>query len=168
MHEPPAPGQRHLRVAIAADHAGWALKAPLAEALAGWGHAVLDLSPGPPSPSDDYPMHALRVGHAVRSGRAERGLLLCGSGVGVAIAANKLQGVYAGPCHDTYSAHQGVEHDAMNVLALGARVVGPALALEILRAFVDARPSGEARHLRRIAMTRAIEAGTAALPPDGG
>jgi ribose 5-phosphate isomerase B len=98
------------------------------------------------------------VGEAILSGRAERGVLVCGSGVGVAITANKLSGIYAGVCHDTYSAHQGVEHDAMNVLALGARVVGEALALELLRAFLDACPSDEERHRRRIAKTRAIEA----------
>jgi ribose 5-phosphate isomerase B len=147
-----------LRVAIAADHAGVVLKGALVAALAGWGHDVLDLAPGAPVPGDDYPDHALRLGDAVRSGRAERGVLVCGSGVGVAIAANKLPGIYAGLCHDTYSAHQGVEHDAMNVLALGARVVGEALAQEIVRAFLDARPSGEERHRRRIAKTRALEA----------
>jgi ribose 5-phosphate isomerase B len=147
-----------LRVAIAADHAGVTLKEALVAALAGWGHDVLDLAPGEPTPGDDYPDHALRVGDAVRSGRAERGVLVCGSGVGVAIAANKLPGIYAGLCHDTYSAHQGVEHDAMNVLALGARVVGEALAQEIVRSFLDARPSGEERHRRRIAKTHALEA----------
>jgi len=147
-----------LRVAIAADHAGVTLKEALVAALAGWGHDVLDLAPGEPAPEDDYPDHALRLGDAVRSGRAERGVLVCGSGVGVAIAANKLPGIYAGLCHDTYSAHQGVEHDAMNVLALGARVVGEALAQEIVRAFLDARLSGEERHRRRIAKTRALEA----------
>jgi ribose 5-phosphate isomerase B len=147
-----------VRVAIAADHAGFGLKESLRAALEAWGHEVLDLVPREPAPDDDYPDHAVRVGEAVRSGRAERGLLVCGSGVGVAIAANKLPGIYAGVCHDTYSAHQGVEHDAMNVLALGARVVGEALAQELLRAFLDARPSGEERHRRRMAKTRAIEA----------
>jgi ribose 5-phosphate isomerase B len=109
---------------------------------------------------------ALRVAAALRSGRAERGVLVCGSGVGVAIAANKVPGIYAGVCHDTYSAHQGVEHDAMNVLALGARVVGVALAREILQAFLAARPSGEERHRRRVARVRAIEARAArGVPP---
>ena len=147
-----------MRVAIAADHAGFALKEALRADLTGWGHDVLDLAARAPAPDDDYPDHALRVGDAVRSGQAERGVLVCGSGVGVAIAANKLPGIYAGVCHDTYSAHQGVEHDAMNVLALGARIVGEALAREILRAFLGARPSGEERHRRRISKTRAIEA----------
>jgi ribose 5-phosphate isomerase B len=149
-----------VRVAIAADHAGFALKEALRAALEGWGHDVLDLAAREPPPEDDYPDHAVRVGDAVRSGRAERGVLVCGSGVGVAIAANKLPGIYAGVCHDTYSAHQGVEHDAMNVLALGARVVGEALARELLQAFLGARPSGEERHRRRVAKTRAIEART--------
>jgi ribose 5-phosphate isomerase B len=149
-----------MRVAIAADHAGFGLKETLRAALAGWGHDVLDLAPRQPAPDDDYPDHAVRVGEAVRSGRAERGVLVCGSGVGVAIAANKLPGIYACSCNDTYSAHQGVEHDAMNVLTLGARVVGDALAAEIVRAFVDARPSEEERHRRRVAKTRAIEART--------
>ncbi len=153
-----------MRVAIAADHAGFPLKEALRRAVEALGHEVLDLAPRAPPPEDDYPDHALRVGEAVRAGRAERGVLVCGSGVGVAIAANKLSGVYAGVCHDTYSAHQGVEHDAMNVLALGARVVGDALAQEIVRVFLDARPSGEERHLRRVAKTRAIEART----PRGG
>lgn len=147
-----------MRVAIAADHAGVALMATLRAELAVLGHEVVDLTPREPAPDDDYPDHAVRVGEAIRSGRAERGVLVCGSGVGVAIAANKLPGIYAGVCHDTYSAHQGVEHDAMNVLALGARIVGEALAREILRAFLGARPSGEERHRRRISKTRAIEA----------
>ncbi len=149
-----------MRVAIAADHAGFALKEALRAALGSFGHDAIDLVPGEPAPDDDYPDRAVQVGDAVRSGRAERGVLVCGSGVGVAIAANKLPGIYAGVCHDTYSAHQGVEHDAMNVLALGARVVGEALAREILRAFLDASPSGEERHRRRMAKTRAIEART--------
>ncbi len=147
-----------MNVAIAADHAGFALKEALAGALRNGGHEVLDLAPVAPPPDDDYPEHALRVAGALRSGRAERGILVCGSGVGVAIAANKVPGIYAGVCHDTYSAHQGVEHDAMNVLALGARVVGVALAQEILRAFLAARPSGEERHRRRVDRVRAIEA----------
>ncbi len=149
-----------MRVAIAADHAGWDLKVALQRALDVWGHQIVDLAPGRPAADDDYPDHATSVGDAIRSGRADRAVLVCGSGVGVAIAANKLPGVYAGVCHDTYSAHQGVEHDEMNVLALGARVVGEALAREIVRAFLDAIPSGERRYRRRIAKTRAIEAST--------
>ncbi len=147
-----------MRVAIAADHAGFPLKEAVRAAIEAGGHEVLDLAPSEPPPDDDYPDHAVRLGEAVRDGRAERGVLVCGSGVGVAITANKLPGIYAGVCHDTYSAHQGVEHDAMNVLALGARVVGDALAREIVQAFLGARPSGEERHRRRIAKTRAVEA----------
>ncbi len=149
-----------MRVAIAADHAGYDLKEALQHALEVWGHEVVDLVPGRPADDDDYPDHASSAGDAIRSGRADRAVLVCGSGVGVAIAANKLPGVYAGVCHDTYSAHQGVEHDEMNVLALGARVVGESLAREIVRAFLGASPSGEARHRRRIAKTRAIETRT--------
>ncbi len=147
-----------MRVAIGADHAGFALKEAVRAAIEAGGHQVLDLVAREPPPQDDYPDHAASVGEAVLSGRADRGVLVCGSGVGVAIAANKLPGIYAGVCHDTYSAHQGVEHDAMNVLALGARVVGDALAREIVRAFLDARPSAEERHRRRISKTRALEA----------
>lgn len=147
-----------MRVAVAADHAGFALKETVRAAIEAGGHQLLDLAPSEPPPQDDYPDHAASVGEAVLSGRADRGVLVCGSGVGVAIAANKLPGIYAGVCHDTYSAHQGVEHDAMNVLALGARVVGDELAREIVLAFLGARPSGEERHRRRIAKTRALEA----------
>ncbi|HET8734402.1 MAG TPA: RpiB/LacA/LacB family sugar-phosphate isomerase [Anaeromyxobacteraceae bacterium] len=155
-----------MTVALAADHAGYALKEALRGALDGGVHEVLDLSPGVPPPDDDYPEHALRVAAALRSGRAQRGVLVCGSGVGVAIAANKVPGIYAGVCHDTYSAHQGVEHDAMNVLALGARVVGAALAGEILLAFLAAHPSDEERHRRRVAQVRAIEdRATRGVPP---
>jgi ribose 5-phosphate isomerase B len=119
---------------------------------------VLDLGAHDTSPSD-YPDHALAAGRAVLDGRAERAVLVCGSGVGVAAAANKLPGVRAGMCHDHYSAHQGVEHDDMNVLALGARVVGEALAVELVDAFLAARFSGEERHVRRLAKLRALEAG---------
>jgi ribose 5-phosphate isomerase B len=147
-----------VRVAIAADHAGFALKEALRAAIEASGHEVLDLVAREPPREDDYPEHAASVGEAIRSGRAERGILVCGSGIGVAIAANKLPGIYAGVCHDTYSAHQGVEHDAMNVLALGARVVGDALAREIVQAVLRAHPSLEERHRRRIAKVRTMEA----------
>jgi ribose 5-phosphate isomerase B len=156
-----------MRVALAADHAGVALKALLRERLAAAGHEVLDLGAHDATPSD-YPDYALAVGEAVRSGRAERGVLVCGSGVGVVAAANKLPGIRAGLCHDHYSAHQGVEHDDMNVLALGARVVGEAVALEAVEAFLAARFSGEERHRRRLAKLLALEArflkGEAASP----
>jgi ribose 5-phosphate isomerase B len=109
--------------------------------------------------SSDYPDFALKIGQAVTSGAVDRGVLICGSGVGACIAANKIPGIYAGLCHDTYSAHQGVEHDAMNVLCLGARIVGAALAEELVRAFLGADFSHEERHVRRVGKVRAIEAG---------
>ncbi len=146
-----------MRIALAGDHAGYALKEKLAAHLAAGGHEVLDLGAHDESPSD-YPDHAQAAGFAVLEGRADRAVLVCGSGVGVAAAANKIPGIRAGLCHDHYSAHQGVEHDDMNVLALGARVVGDALALEIVEAFVAARFDGEERHARRVAKLRAIEA----------
>ena len=146
-----------MRIAIGADHAGFELKQRLAAHLATNGHAVLDLGALDDAPSD-YPDHAEAVGGAVANGRAERGILVCGSGVGVAAAANKIPGIRAGMCHDHYSAHQGVEHDAMNVLALGARVVGPALALELADVFLAARFDGVERHVRRVAKLEALEA----------
>ncbi len=144
-----------MRVALAADHAGFGLKERLRAHLASRGHEVLDLGAHDASPSD-YPDHAEAAGRAVLDGRAERAILVFGSGVGVSAAANKLPGIRAGLCHDAYSAHQGVEHDAMNVLALGARVVGDALALELADAFLAARFDGEARHRRRVDKIRAL------------
>ncbi len=146
-----------MRVALAADHAGFALKERLRARLASRGHEVVDLGAHDASPSD-YPDHAEAAGQAVREGRAERAILVCGSGVGVAAAANKMPGIRAALCHDHYSAHQGVEHDDMNVLALGARVVGDALALEIAETFLAARFDGEERHRQRLAKLRALEA----------
>jgi ribose 5-phosphate isomerase B len=146
-----------MKVAVAGDHAGFALKERLLAHLASRGHEVIDLGAHDASPSD-YPDHAEAAARAVLEGRAERAILVCGSGVGVAVAANKVPGILAGLCHDTYSAHQGVEHDAMNVLALGARVVGEALALEIAETFLAAKFDGEARHARRVAKVRALEA----------
>jgi transaldolase/glucose-6-phosphate isomerase len=143
-----------MRIAIGADHAGYELKEALKTALRG--HDVLDLGTNDVRPVD-YPDFAAAVGAAVRDGKAERGVVVCGSGVGASIAANKLRGVRAGLCHDTYSAHQGVEHDDMNVLVLGARVVGVELARELAHAFLGARFSGEARHRRRVAKTVALE-----------
>jgi ribose 5-phosphate isomerase B len=146
-----------MRIALAGDHAGFALKERLRARLAARGEDVLDLGARDDAPSD-YPDFALAVGTAVAEGRADRGILTCGSGVGVVAAANKIPGIRAGLCHDHYSAHQGVEHDDMNVLALGARVVGESLAFELVDAFLAARFSGEERHLRRLAKLRAIEA----------
>ncbi len=146
-----------MRVALAADHAGFALKEALRPHLASRGHEVLDLGARDDAPSD-YPDFAEAVAGALREGRADRGILACGSGVGVAAAANKVPGIRAGLCHDHYSAHQGVEHDDMNVLALGARVVGEALALEIADAFLAARFDGAERHRRRLDKLNRIEA----------
>jgi RpiB/LacA/LacB family sugar-phosphate isomerase len=145
-----------MKLVVGSDHAGFVLKQEVAEALRKEGHEVLDVGTGSTAPVD-YPDFAEAVGLAVRDGRAERGVLICGSGVGAAVAANKVRGIRAGICHDTYSAHQGVEHDDMNVLVLGGRIVGPALAHELVRAFVAARYSGEERHARRLAKVMALE-----------
>jgi len=145
-----------MRIAIAADHAGFELKQRLRTALEVEGHAVQDLGTCGPEPVD-YPDFARAAAEAVAAGRADRAVLLCGSGVGASVAANKVRGVRAGLCHDCYSARQGVEHDDMNVLVLGARVIGPALAEELVRAFLAARFSGEDRHLRRLAKIRDLE-----------
>ncbi len=145
-----------MRIAIGADHAGFELKQTLAADLRRQGHEVLDLGTGGTAPVD-YPDFAEAVGVAVREGRVERGLVICGSGVGASVAANKGAGVRAGLCHDTYSAHQGVEHDDMNVLVLGARVVGIELARELVRAFLSARFTGEERHRSRLDKVLAFE-----------
>jgi ribose 5-phosphate isomerase B len=135
-------------VACGFDHAGFPLRERLLGLILGAGHEVLDLGTDNPEPID-YPDKALEVGRAVVSGEAERGVLVCGSGAGVSIAACKISGVYAATIHDTYTAHQGVEHDGLNVLCLGARVVGSELAAEIVAAFLGARISDEERHVRR-------------------
>ncbi len=146
-----------MRVAIGADHAGFQLKEDLAKLLADHGYAILDMGTHSESPVD-YPDYAAAVGRAVREGRADRGVLVCGSGAGAAIAANKIKGVRAVLAHDTYTAHQSVEHDDANVLAVGSRVIGPALAEEVATAFLLARFTGEERHLRRLNKVKAIEA----------
>lgn len=146
-----------MRIALGSDHAGFALKQQLAaHLLEREACTVVDVGAYDTAPSD-YPDYAEAVGRAVLEGRAERGILICGSGVGAAIAANKLPGIRAGLCHDTWSAHQGVEHDEMNVLVLGARVIGPALACELVRSFLRAKFSGEERHRRRLDKVRALE-----------
>ena len=145
-----------MRIAIASDHAGFKLKQDLVKYLGELGHTIVDLGTNSEDPVD-YPDYAVAVGNAVLGGTAERGVLICGSGVGASVAANKLKGIRAGICHDTYSAHQGVEHDDMNVLVLGARVIGPALARELATAFVYATFSGEARHVRRLNKVKALE-----------
>jgi len=145
-----------MKIAIGADHAGFELKEHVKALLLELKHEVLDLGTHNTEPVD-YPDFAEAVGLAVRDGKAERGILVCGSGVGASVAANKHRGIRAGLCHDAYSAHQGVEHDDMNVLVLGGRVVGEALARELITVFTRARYTGEERHRRRLAKVRALE-----------
>ena len=146
-----------MKLAIASDHAGFDLKELLRAKIAA-GHEVIDLGTRDPRLPDDYPDYALAMGKAILAGQAERGILICGSGVGVCVAANKIPGIRAGICHDTYSAHQGVEHDDMNVLVLGARIIGTELAQELVRTFLAAKYTNEERHARRLAKVKAIEA----------
>jgi ribose 5-phosphate isomerase B len=146
-----------MRIGFAADHAGADLKRTLIERLADSGHDLVDLGGDGSDVHDDYPDFARLLGHAIRDGVVDRGILVCGSGVGASVAASKIRGVRAAVCHDPYSARQGVEHDDMNVLCLGARVVGIEVASECSRAFVDARFSGEPRHVRRLEKVMAIE-----------
>jgi ribose 5-phosphate isomerase B len=161
---PRTPDTAEVRVAFAADHAGARFKDDLIRRLAAidLGHELIDLGGDGSDPLDDYPDFAQRLGEAIQSGRAERGILICGSGVGASVAANKMRGIRSAVCHDTYSAHQGVEHDDMNVLTLGARVVGPEPGFECAVAFLGATFSGEPRHQRRLDKVLAIEAATAA------
>lgn len=149
-----------MKIAIACDHAGFPLKDVIIETIRQEGHEPVDLGTFG-TESVDYPDYAEKVGRAIQRGEAERGILICGSGIGASIAANKMKGIYAAVCHDTYTAHQGVEHDDMNVLCLGGRVIGPELAREIVRAFLQARftghdPGGE-RHARRVSKVRRLE-----------
>ena len=149
-----------MKIAVACDHAGFPLKQLVMETIRLAGHEILDLGTDSKKPVD-YPDYSEKVGHAIQNGEARRGILLCGSGVGACIAANKMQGVYACVCHDTYSAHQGVEHDEMNVLCIGARIIGPELAREIVSAFLEARfegqDPGQERHARRVIKIRKLE-----------
>jgi ribose 5-phosphate isomerase B len=147
-----------MRVAIASDHAGFDLKRDLAAFIATLGHEVTDLGPHTFEPGDDYPDYAELLGLAVKEGAADRGVLICGSGVGASVAVNKLPGIRGAVCHDTYSAHQGVEHDDMNVLVMGSRIIAIELAKELVRNFLGARFSGEERHARRLGKVKAIEA----------
>ena len=139
-----------MRVAIGADHAGYDLKQEIAKLLVADGHEALDLGAHTLDADDDYPEFAIAVGESVRNGEAERGIVVCGSGVGSSVAANKLKGIRASVCHDTYSAGQGVEHDDLNVLCLGGRIVGISLARELVRAFLGARYDGGPRFARRL------------------
>ena len=146
-----------MRVAMAADHAGADLKAELLTRLAPLGHELIDLGGDGSDPEDDYPDFSRALALAIRDGRADRGILVCGSGVGASIAASKVPGIRAGLCHDTYSAGQGVAHDDINILALGARVIGIETAVSCAESFLAARFSGEPRHVRRLGKIHAIE-----------
>ncbi len=145
-----------MRIAVACDHAGFPLKEDVIQAIKEMGHQPVDLGAYDTTPVD-YPDYAVKIGQAILGGQAERGVLICGSGVGASIAANKIDGLYAGLCHDDYSAGQGVEHDNMNVLCMGARVIGPALVPGLVHAFVNAQFSTEERHRRRVGKTMALE-----------
>jgi ribose 5-phosphate isomerase B len=148
-----------VKLVIASDHAGFPLKEEVRAYLAKQEHEIIDLGAYQIEPLDDYPDYAERVGEAIKRGEAKRGILICGSGVGVCVAANKIPGIRAGMCHDTYSAHQGVEHDDMNVIVLGARIVGSALAYELVDAFLKASfIASEERFVRRFKKVAAIEA----------
>jgi ribose 5-phosphate isomerase B len=145
-------------VAVGSDHGGFGLKRVVSDAIRAVGDEVLDCGAFELDPDDDYPDFAAKVARAVTDGRAERGVLICGSGVGASIAANKFMGIRAALCHDTFSAHQGVEDDSMNVIALGARVVGPSLAAEIVATFLRANFSGAERHKRRLEKVNEFDA----------
>jgi ribose 5-phosphate isomerase B len=145
-----------MRIVIGSDHAGFALKQDIAVYMEGLGHEVLDLGPDNADPVD-FPDYAEAAGLAIQEGQAERGILICGSGVGVSVAANKIPGIRAAVCHDVYSAHQSVEHDDVNVLALGAQIIGPAVAHELVQAFLGASFSGRENHRRRVEKIKAME-----------
>ena len=148
-----------MKLVVSSDHAGFPLKEDVRANLAAAGHEVVDLGAYKVEPEDDYPDFAVKVGEAIKAGVAPRGILICGSGVGVCVAANKIPGIRAGICHDTYSAHQGVEHDDMNVLVLGARIIGSSLAFELAHTYVAAKfQAQEGRFERRFKKVQAIEA----------
>jgi ribose 5-phosphate isomerase B len=146
-----------MKIAIGSDHGGFPLNEAIIADLQKDGHTVIDFGTHDGSKPDDYPDYSRAVGNAVRTGEADRGIVICGSGVGASVAATKIHGVRACVCHDTYSAHQGVEHDNMNVLCMGARIIGVELARELVKAFLGAKFSGEERHLRRLAKVDEIE-----------
>ncbi len=146
-----------MKIAIGGDHAGFELKSELIPLIEGLGHEVVDCGTDSTEPVD-YPDFSRAVGEAVREGRAQRGIVVCGSGAGATIAANKINGVRAALAHDVYTAHQGVEHDDVNVLTMGSRVIGPAIAKEVVEAFLNANFSGEERHKRRLQKVMEIEA----------
>ena len=146
-----------MKIAVGTDHAGFPLKQTVVDAIREQGHEIVDCGADRLEPGDDYPDFAAAVARAVLEGRAERAVLICGSGVGASVAANKFAGIRAALCHDTFSAHQGVEDDSMNVLTLGARVIGPSLAAELVGAFLQAEFSGAERHVRRLRKVQAFE-----------
>jgi RpiB/LacA/LacB family sugar-phosphate isomerase len=146
-----------MRIVLGSDHAGFELKQNVAQMLLALGHEVVDVGTHSTEPVD-YPDYAEAVGIALLKGQGERGIVICGSGVGASVAANKIPGIRAGLCHDTYSAHQGVEHDDMNVLVLGSRVIGVEMAHELVRSFLIGEFTGEDRHVRRLAKVKALEA----------
>ena len=153
-----------MNVAFASDHAGWPLRARILAEIASAGHVVVDCGSAALQAGDDYPDRSAAVGRAVMDGRAERGVVVCGSGVGAAVAANKVRGIRSCMCHDSFSARQGVEDDDMNVLCLGARVVGEELAAELLRDFLAARFSGAERHRRRLEKVAQLEGAFGTVP----
>lgn len=146
-----------MRIAFACDHAGWPLRDRVFDVLASGGHELVDCGSASLVPGDDYPDAAAAIARAILDGRAERGVLVCGSGVGAGVAANKIHGIRASMCHDSFSARQGVEDDDMNVLCLGARVIGEELAADLVKDFIAARFSGAERHRRRVGKVRALE-----------
>jgi ribose 5-phosphate isomerase B len=155
-----------MKIAVGADHAGFPLKEEMRPFIEGLGYEVLDLGAYKVEPLDDYPDYAEAVGKAIIAGQAERGILICGSGVGVCVAANKMPGIRACVCHDSYSAHQGVEHDDMNVLVLGARIIGGSLANDLIKVYLGAKfGATEERLVRRLNKVKAIEAHYMCPPP---
>ena len=145
-----------MRIALGCDHGGFPLKQRIVSVIQAAGHTVVNCGTDSDC-SVDYPDYALRVGQVIVAGEADRGILLCGSGVGISVAANKIPGIRAGVCHDIYSAHQGVEHDDMNVLCLGARIIGEEVAVELVRAYINAQFTREERHMRRLNKVLQIE-----------
>jgi ribose 5-phosphate isomerase B len=146
-----------MRIAVAFDHRGVKLREKILDVLAELGHETVDLGTDAPQPRIDYPDKAREIGEAIRSGEAERGILCCGSGVGASVAASKIPGIRAAICHDVYSAHQGVEHDDMNVLCLGSEVVGPELTADLVRTFLRAQFDGGERYVRRLQKIEQLE-----------
>lgn len=146
-----------MKIVVGSDHAGFELKEQVAAFVRELGHEVIDVGTDNGTDAVDYPDYAESVCKAIMNNQAERGILICGSGVGASVAANKLPGISAGLCHDTYAAHQGVEHDDMNVLVMGGRIIGPELARELVKAYLSAHFTNEARHRRRLEKTRALE-----------